>query len=1859
MAEERLIFPVGFDLDSGVKDASEDWKRIQKQMQAAIDSRPISVNIDAKEITKFNTFVERTYASLEDLQDLFPEVFKESKDGENITKQFQAMETSINAVNEEMRNLEKVWNNLSMEEKYDKDGNLTAKAQQLKQAYVELYQSQKTQGQTLAEITKEAIALADKQIEQAQRKKAAEEEMVRILNLEETTLANIKAKQSAWMSKLSTTEIGSEDWKNAVAEVQRLDAQIKELQNTIKGTKGKTKIDIDTSTFAGKLKDLENRWKALTAAQKKGAEGEALRNEWRQLSAEAGNYTSTLRSAVTAQDQLSNSQAKSVKEIKAQNVEYGRQMGYIERLITRLGLYTGIYAAAGMIRDIRETTAEFELQEVALGAIVQDAHAAAELFSQIKAAAVESPYQIKDLVTYTKQLAAYGFEQNELFDTTMRLADISAGLGADMSRIILAVGQISAATVLKGTELRQLTELGIPMVGLLADKFTQLRGEVVSAGEVFDMISDKAVSFKMVEEILNDLTNAGGMFYDMQRKQADTLAGQWSNLKDTIAIAYDEIGTTDTVRNAMEGVISLLKGMADNWERTASILGGLAVGVGTYVAAIKSAALVEVLRNQTLKEQMRLAVASYTSMPKWIAAIIGETRAKKVNLTLTKALRVARLKEIAATNVATKAFWKLTAAMLSNPYAIAIAAIGALVATVWNLSKNTKTAEETVDDLNKSVASLSKLNNSVKPLIDEFDALSSKTERTVQEQKRLDQVTKELANRYPAAISAVKEYGKEVDITAGKVRELYLAETEAAKKGTEAQLAENEKLLTEQKSRYDKLVTAISRGTKVMTSAGGMFGGGVSYEIAMTDEEIAALKKEMDELGLSIQNTESAVKAAKIALGLLPSEAQEGIDAFGAWKKELEGFLLSYKTFDGQDIQFFDDEQIRNFKTLNDALAETVKIRKENVDAVEKYNETLKSTSISEDTRERITQEKNNAQAHIDTADAIIKHFNAYSQLQETKGKKDRTPLQLLNEEVSLLEKVYNKYKEYRKYMSDEQAKAKTQEYFADTIDTLRFGAAFDSRTLEKLLRQYQAAAKRLPDSKKAVMEIGFKADDVAWQDLLEDTKKRVSELADAVSRSKEARDFYDKMLGMTGDKQLSADLTMNVYGGVGDDLKENIKNQLVQAFKGVDITKYINGKNIDYKSLEKLIGTLPEDMQANARKIVEEGIKSNAQIIQDLYKTLIKFEDYESKRVNILRNGIEERRRIEQADIAQSEKDRLKAASQTAESKALAKLEYEDFKSSDMYITMFENLDYVSSDTLRRMREKLLELKTTMGESLDPTQLKEIVTKMEDIDAELSRKNPFKTLSRSIQEYKDEYGKISKKSLEKDLLTANEERDTARADADAKADAVLAQEEMVRLAEEEYGVDSESAAMQRILLEDAKAELAIAKDNLRQKEETLDNLNDQARAWRNIKKAVKEAIEGEDGIVDWLNSAQSMLDSIKNLGEGMGAGEEFSGWMEAISGIVGGAGTTATGIGQILSGQWAQGLANVVKGLSEVALGIFDASYVERVAKANAEIAKQSDILEDLTKSYETLKRTAEDAFGTEYLDNYSNRLAQLYAMQAAYQAQADAERDKGKKEDVEATKDYEKQAQEVADQIAEMYGEISERFTGTDLGSAARNFADAWLEAYKTFGNTADAIGEKFREMIENMVAESVIAGVMKTALKPVFDLIDGMTADDLYDPKFWQNLGTAVETATEDADVGATNAMRMLEAMGINIREMGAGLTGISKDIATASEESILGLAAGINTQNFYISQIHAAVLRIEMLMQSGGTGVNVQDLITIQNQHLAHLPNIAANTASTLAECQAILVQVTAIATNLGRVIAPVGTPSTHQVHTTLS
>ena len=232
--------------------------------------------------------------------------------------------------------------------------------------------------------------------------------------------------------------------------------------------------------------------------------------------------------------------------------EAGSQANKISiQLQNQIGAYAGLYGLERIIKSIVTIGGQFEVQHVALRNILGDVQEANILFGQMKELAIESPKTFMELTSYVKQLSAYQIPSNELFDTTKRLADLSSGLGVDMNRLILAYGQVRSAAVLRGQELRQFTEAGIPMVQALADKFTQLNGKLTTTADVFKLISARAVPFEMVKEVLWDMTNQGGQFYNMQSELADTLYGKWQKLQDSWQIMLGSIAEGTSASGAM------------------------------------------------------------------------------------------------------------------------------------------------------------------------------------------------------------------------------------------------------------------------------------------------------------------------------------------------------------------------------------------------------------------------------------------------------------------------------------------------------------------------------------------------------------------------------------------------------------------------------------------------------------------------------------------------------------------------------------------------------------------------------------------------------------------------------------------------------------------------------------------------------------------------------------------------------------------------------------------------------------------------------------------------------------------------------------------------------------------------------------------------------------------------------------------------------------------------------------------------------------------------------------------------------------------------------------------------------------
>lgn len=259
------------------------------------------------------------------------------------------------------------------------------------------------------------------------------------------------------------------------------------------------------------------------------------------------------------------------------------------QLSRQLALLFSVSQIEGYISKLAKVRGEFELQQRSLQAILQNKSQADQIFNKTVQLAVKSPFQIKELVTFTKQLAAYRIESDKLYDTTKRLADVSAGLGVDMGRLILAYGQVKAAAYLRGTEVRQFTEAGINMYGELQKLFKTRDQADYTTAQIVDMISKRKVTFEDVEQVFENLTSKEGIFYNMQEIQAETLQGKISNLKDSIDVMLNSIGKAN--EDTLKGAIDTVKVLIDNWETVAEVAKTFGVVVGSLLLVPKIKAI--------------------------------------------------------------------------------------------------------------------------------------------------------------------------------------------------------------------------------------------------------------------------------------------------------------------------------------------------------------------------------------------------------------------------------------------------------------------------------------------------------------------------------------------------------------------------------------------------------------------------------------------------------------------------------------------------------------------------------------------------------------------------------------------------------------------------------------------------------------------------------------------------------------------------------------------------------------------------------------------------------------------------------------------------------------------------------------------------------------------------------------------------------------------------------------------------------------------------------------------------------------------------------------------------------------------
>lgn len=336
------------------------------------------------------------------------------------------------------------------------------------------------------------------------------------------------------------------DVSKAEAEISRLLSLMRDLR-TIKdrlnsenwreglGMLGNIGSGHDTTLASRILQDQ----KAINQEVQKGIELEQKRQQ------EIAQSAAKARNDLAAAFAGANAEAKKMQSI----------VGDIKSLFLQGGI---VFGAQQFFNSIVQTGGEIVQQHVALRSILGDVQKADELFAQTQQLALQSPFKFGELNRDVKQLAAFGVEANDLYDTTKRLADIASGLGVDFGRLGLAFGQVKARSWLDGKELRQFAYAGLPLLQRITELYNSEgkngRNNYTQA-DVKKMITARQVSFEDVQKVLWKMTDEGGQFYNMQFVLSETLLGRWNKLIDAWDIMLEKFAEG---KNIVGGTFSFI-----------------------------------------------------------------------------------------------------------------------------------------------------------------------------------------------------------------------------------------------------------------------------------------------------------------------------------------------------------------------------------------------------------------------------------------------------------------------------------------------------------------------------------------------------------------------------------------------------------------------------------------------------------------------------------------------------------------------------------------------------------------------------------------------------------------------------------------------------------------------------------------------------------------------------------------------------------------------------------------------------------------------------------------------------------------------------------------------------------------------------------------------------------------------------------------------------------------------------------------------------------------------------------------------------------------------------------------------------
>lgn len=1503
-----------------------------------------------------------------------------------------------------------------------------------------------------------------------------------------------------------------------------LKVDIKEIEDKVeallKNKTYKVKLDVDSES----IKKLKEAFKGHGVD---ASELRAMRGVSQIIRADAYvNSQKALEQLRIARMQAAKASDTHNAAMKRTNTTMSSQSRIAGELKNQIANVYSIYTLERFVRGLYTIGGEFQKQRIALTSILGDSMKAETIFNRIKDLAVVSPFQFKELASYTKQLSAYSIPYEELYDTTKRLADISAGVGVDMGRIILAYGQVRSAAFLRGQELRQFTEAGIPLVDELAKRFTKLTGVVTSAGDVFDKISRKEVSFGMVKDVLWELTDEGGKFYNMQEALAESLAGKWSNLQDAWDVMMADIaeGNSGVLSDSLELLTDLMK----HWKDFAKVIIPIIASFGTY---------------------------------KTMALLASSVNLKLIKTFISLTASVRSLKDaIALLGLVTKA----------NPLGLLLGALSGIVALFYAFREEAKTTTEVITDLNKTIADTNDKmqgNKAVDSLIDRYETLSKKANKSTEESRELGRITKNLANTFKDAVTQTDKYGVAISLSVDKMRKLSQEQKDLYKKQFIGTMANAQIQKQSIDSEREKLASIIREGGYRRFDENGKELSFAKYK----PEDITKARNRLLELEKQSLDLANIIDTARQSYH---SMSQINISKpLADWEKEanrLAGDMDALKPKAGDSYEKYMEMLSGNISDLEKKTKAFASGNKYSEKQLASYNKELEVTRTI---------------------------YKALGGLEKSSGNTKDPIAEQWKERTDLIDKAISSYDKWRKIEGDEAAsqRVKSMPEFSFAFDGK--GVNLDLNDPSKAYKYIQGQLDRSKEKQEDLyISLGIKIDKAGIDSAKKEVDDALKEIEKYVSQTGEKWDLYKKLFNASGNKSLSMNIAFGgdvSFKSVVDDLRNQLSKALENTGSKFSVTDVLAMKEDDVKKQfgEGVILKLYQSINEESKKMRSESLENLLGMIED-------YKDYAQKIKDIERNLQKDLADIEsqRGQLGEEATDRLIAQRKKKASEDAASTKFEQFKSSEDWAKTFDDLDRLSSATLSRLIKNLEEFKNTTGQSLKVNEFKELVNVLKKLRDESESRNPFKTLSDGIKEYAEATEKLKKAQKELGFIQDGGEVTTGVSETShtgtKKTDGGLSYQAKV--------VDKLTPKLKT--LADAEKEVTDAQD-------------EQNEASDKVQVGFGDIVDMANLLIGTLGGLGSAFDALGN--DSMG--DTLSTVQEVAGGLLNTAQSGATLFAGISSGNpmaIMQGATGVVSGITGI-IGSIAKAHDKKLDKA---IQRSQLEVKKLSNDYKNLQSVIERQLGAVTQSQSKEMIANLQKQQEEVQKQMKAEQDK-KDSDASKIEDYKQQYIELGEQIKYFYEDLASEQFGIDLKGWSDQISEALVNAFANGEDAAKAFDDTVADIMRNVIKEMISLNVIKPAMNKLRDYLFGdkgiFTDSSAGGTNLTEQEATGLMQQLGNLRGTISDSKKIWDYLNAAAKKMGISLeeTSASNTLSKGIQENITEETANILAS--YINGIRADVSVKRALLEKWGNEI-LPKYNVIAEQQLTQLRAIANNT-----------------------------------------